>query len=85
MMSDMVEQVARAIWADMERVTDVKWRPCWQFEDEPAESQEAYRSNARAAILAMRAPTPEILSVNTASISWTNEEIWVRMIDAALT
>jgi len=48
------ERVAKAIWADTPQITNCARPIGWKFENEPNEVQEAYRSNARAAMEAMR-------------------------------
>jgi hypothetical protein len=80
--SEMVERVARAICRGVGQV-----RPDVILTDEPAWHQYIYA--ARAAIEAMREPTPEMLrAAQTTHASYlraaTDAEIWQAMIRAAL-
>ena len=88
---DMIERVARAIYAE-------SYRRCCNGES-PApddESWESYIGEARAAIEAMRKPTEEMREAGFASIEIVEtsygagiplsapEKVWSAMIDAAL-
>lgn len=70
-MSDMVERVARAMFAD---TNEGPW------ESERYDNHHIYLSNARAAIKAMREPTEAMMHV-----AWAIADgEWQAMIDAAL-
>lgn len=64
-MSDMVEKVARAIWA-LQRDTDCNdYDKLW---DGPCSAKEIARDMARAAIEAMREPTEDMLEAGTNAV-----------------
>ena len=58
-MSEIVERVARAIFADMVRGTS---RPDWAWEETSDTAKETWCRTARAAIAALREPTDAMLA-----------------------
>ena len=76
----MIERVAAAMW---ERTHDGRWDDWGDGQDE---SRIIHRDDARAAIAAMREPTPAMLhaGVDFRERSARTERIWQAMIDAAL-
>lgn len=76
MSEDMVERVARAIAYAVSLQSDSGVPPKWS----------EWRDEARAAIEAMREPTPDMfLAAEKAGISFqTQQRVWPAMIDAAL-
>jgi hypothetical protein len=84
-MSQMVERVAKAIddilGADHESLSLEMGTGSLTAKKLRAEAME---DAARAAIEAMREPTKAILDIKTMSTSFSNDEIWRDMIDAAL-
>lgn len=79
-MSEMIERVARAIFA---KITD---KAGFGFEHLPPSAQECYRTDARSAIMAMRNPTKQMFDNSMLYMdSWSsNTAWWQAMIDAAL-
>ena len=77
-MSDMIEQVARA----MRRNKFVRTRRT--VFDETIPPTENEMDDARAAIEAMREPTDEMCMAGFEDASFSNRGIWKSMIDAAL-
>lgn len=81
-MNEMVERVARALWALEENTDCHEWEPLSEFR------KDATREKARAAISAMREPTDEMVD---AALHATHPlhgidpaSRWHAMIDAAL-
>ncbi|TGV74473.1 hypothetical protein EN792_058370, partial [Mesorhizobium sp. M00.F.Ca.ET.149.01.1.1] len=93
-MSDMVERVARAILSGHDWTTDLGVDDAVTgWEGIGADWQQAYLSMARAAIEAMREPTPEVIQAWLAFYEVRNEPkhmtkrattIWQTLISAAL-
>ena len=85
-MTEMIERVARAIYAQMDQSSSDPW-------DEALLRVEKYgvtppmvrmaREYARAAIEAMREPTPAMIEAGRRN-SLTLEQSWKQMIDEAL-
>lgn len=79
-MSEMVERVARAIWASTE--------PHSPWDDLPERWKETNLAEARAAIEAMRKPTTGIVIEIAASLVCADEMtagmVWDAVIDEAL-
>lgn len=75
-MSEMIERVARALWAD--RYPDDEWT---------AEDERDYLGHARAAIEAMREPTKDMQRAGMlamgADCDCDQVDCWHEMIDAA--
>lgn len=89
-MSEMVERVARAIQAQWFARMGIKIVP---LPDEAADSWKGWIPEARAAIAAMREPTPAMVGavdaaqaqlMNSGTDHWGTDEFWHCMIDAAL-
>lgn len=84
-MTDMVEKVARAMWDKRrDRLEGTKWGglPAWEVETD--ELRDEVRAEARAAIEAMRDPTPEMLAVGIGGAEGVKRRLWHLMIDAAV-
>lgn len=78
-MSEMVEWVARAMFAASEPASD--------WDDEGGRHQEQWRTEARAAILAMREPTDRMVRAGRIPAPVRHEEaamVYRAMIDEAL-
>lgn len=81
-MSEVIERAARAAFECWDF-------PCRRFDSLSSDDQEHWREIARAAIEAMREPTPEMLGAgwpHTADPCWVEDvrKAWGAMIDAAL-
>jgi hypothetical protein len=82
-MSEMVERVARAMYADTREGNSTPVG--WLWDHEPAELRENYLSNARAAIAAMREPTPEMVETGNHELQlFECNCVYTAMIDEAL-
>lgn len=80
-MSEMIERVAKAIFA-----SDMKWAPVLEHQFE--ENKIVYLKAARAAIEAMREPTEIMIEASNREwdgrMSHRSSGAWQAMIDAAL-
>ena len=96
-MSEMVEKVARAIWAERVRACAEKgigleaWGEGAFFVADAGEQSVALMNNilgeARAAIGAMREPTEAMMDAGRTKTNWGahgTDEVWTAMIDASL-
>ena len=91
-MSEMVERMARAILAARAKMAAGFGSSLAAFEKQPADIQESLRHEARAAIQAMREPTPAMLSselsfemiVQVWHSPVNRRYCWQSMIDEAL-
>lgn len=88
-MSEMVERVARAMWLDQIMHDGFPSpHPTWEEMKEGNHIKELVRSNARAAIAAMREPTSEMRLAGDRLGGFRNDanaaERWRAMIDVAL-
>jgi len=80
-MSEMVEKVARAIYAAMPKTFEASgdFNRLWP------NLQDSYRAVARAAIEAMREPTPTMMKEGNFSLdTGSSDDTWVAMINEAL-
>lgn len=99
-MSEMIERVARALWAEREKQFPKFAQRSPDTLDETTGALDTMRAQARAAIAAMReptgemkdagadsygVPTPAIGSLPLSVISGQPTKAWKAMIDAALT
>jgi len=87
-MNEMIERVARALYAAdglKHAAVNVSLEESWEMSPR---YHEQYRLKAKVAIKAMREPTEAMLNAGLSPTwKWIDEgadDVWIRMIDAAL-
>ena len=81
MTDTMIERVARAMWEQV-RLRHPQFTRSWEAENERLRAD--WRENARAAIEAMREPTPAICAAIRDWSEAEHDRTWREAIDAAL-
>ncbi len=84
-MSEMLEQIAEAIWREDHRFARADWRL-----NVRGEERERYLAKAKAVLLVLRNPDPAMISEGAGSIHFDGDPydlcvtVWRAMIDGAL-